>query len=788
MNFRTNSAILFLSRFTLSGSKDYKHESFDFIYVLSGDIQLDTLRISGIYTSGDIFLMNPGQAYTLSSIHPNAILHIGIASSYFYSHLSGYPFLICDSVSEPGNDYTKIKRLLSSIAAKYAEDARLNTLSIHGLLLLLLEELNANSQNLIPEDQLAQIPSRYHDRVIQIMDYINLHYHQEISLPDLSSTLFLSPQHISAFLKTYMHTSFKKLLNEKRLFHAERDLRFTDLSVTEIAIRNGFSNTNTFYKNFMAAYRLSPKEYRKKICSTLLVTDGCANFSTDARAFTEDALLSQPQSVTVNMSGTGQFHKNICTLINIGRAQNLLSRKYQKNLLSVCWHFGFRYIRIQEVISNAFIPRCLPDYDYFFQNVNTAVSFLCQNDLIPIIELSKRYQQHYSLSSFPNAILRSDRFFRLFEGFLSYCQARWPADWLSKWQFELWFSPKDTPEKYAADVRRIRKLVDQYLPGAKVGGPGYNPCLPLYPLPDFLTALHKEMVCLDFISISLNYCTYENDILQISTDKNLLKKRCQTIKEELHIHAPKIPLYVTEWTSAYIPELPVSQSRYQAAFICRSILELQDSCDLLGYWIFMDDILAKTADVIEFDYWNQGLLNTDFQKSPAFYAFEIMSERGSQIICKGPNYLITQKSTNHYQVIAFNYAHFDAAHTGMTEQQDTFHHIYDIFETVPEIHINLRLAGLAAGSYQVTRRLLNKYHGSYLDILIGEYTHSNIEQNEFLQYAKAPFGLQNRYRLRSCTPEERTIYVSVEHTLTLPSVLPAHCVCAWDIRRLSPVY
>lgn len=784
MHIHDELPILFLHKYRPSETLSFHHKSFDFIYVLSGETHIHTDYACNAYPSGAVCLINPGYPYTLSSEHDNVVLHMGVSPDFFYRHLSKDPFLTCDSASEPGNDYTRIRNLLASIAAKYAENPSKNALNIKGLLLLLLDELEDHSQSLLTKEQLARIPEKYHARVIQMMEYIHLHYQEPLSLPCFAEALFLSPQYVSAFLKKYMGTSFKKLLNKKRLFHAERMLRFTDLPVTEIAVQNGFSGENTFYKNFCASYGMSPQEYRIH-ASSYQIPDGKADFFADSETIAMTAALSQPQSVTVNMLHPGHLRKNICTMINIGNANHLLSLKYQQALLDSCQRLGFRYIRMQELVSSAFIPRTLPDYAYRFQNVSTVLSFLYQNRLIPFVELSQRCQESRSMLSAPASVLKNRRFFQLFESFLSYCASHWPASWLAEWKFEVWMPTNDTLESYAKNMLQIKALLQQYFKGAGFGGPGFDPCFSSYTLEQCLTVLSKENVQPDFISVHLNYFIRDDKLLQISTDKDLLQKRCGQYSRAIQKHFPGLPFYVTEWTSAYISDLPLSRSRYQAVFICKSILDLQDSCSLLGYQLFMEDTSIRTSDTTKFDYWEQGLVNTDFIRSPAFYAFGMMRERGNRIISCGPDYLVTQKSPGHYYAAAFHYAHFNAAHTGITGEKYHFENIYDIFEAPADKNIRLELYGLSSGFYRVTRRFLDKFHGSYLDILIGEYTHSNISRDEFLQYAREPFDIQNSYCLKACIPEERTIYISVKDILSLSSVIPVHCICTWEIQKLS---
>ena len=56
---------------------------------------------------------------------------------------------------------------------------------------------------------------------------------------------------------------FSEYVNLLRIQHAEHDLRYSDESVTDIALNHGFANAATFNKYFRTTHGCSPKEYRK---------------------------------------------------------------------------------------------------------------------------------------------------------------------------------------------------------------------------------------------------------------------------------------------------------------------------------------------------------------------------------------------------------------------------------------------------------------------------------------------------------------------------------------------
>lgn len=91
---------------------------------------------------------------------------------------------------------------------------------------------------------------------------------ENFSRPDLNLAMaadrfYISKKYVSQFLKDQTGKSFNEYLEELRLSHAMELLRQSDLSVTEIAVRCGFSSQNTFYKAFRRRFDVSPSALRR---------------------------------------------------------------------------------------------------------------------------------------------------------------------------------------------------------------------------------------------------------------------------------------------------------------------------------------------------------------------------------------------------------------------------------------------------------------------------------------------------------------------------------------------
>lgn len=95
--------------------------------------------------------------------------------------------------------------------------------------------------------------------------YIESHFREEVTIDELSQMANMSTRHFRRVFRSIYGTSPLKYINDLRIQTASHLLTSTELSVTEIAIRCGFSDGNYFSSKFKQAMGKSPLEYRKYI-------------------------------------------------------------------------------------------------------------------------------------------------------------------------------------------------------------------------------------------------------------------------------------------------------------------------------------------------------------------------------------------------------------------------------------------------------------------------------------------------------------------------------------------
>ncbi|AIQ57892.1 response regulator transcription factor [Paenibacillus borealis] len=95
-----------------------------------------------------------------------------------------------------------------------------------------------------------------------ILDYVNKHYNEDISIPALSAQLNVNGNYISQLFKKEVGTTFTQYLYNLRINYACKLLSTTDLPINEIAERTGYSDYFYFSRIFKRVKGITPSAYR----------------------------------------------------------------------------------------------------------------------------------------------------------------------------------------------------------------------------------------------------------------------------------------------------------------------------------------------------------------------------------------------------------------------------------------------------------------------------------------------------------------------------------------------
>ncbi|MFA9379643.1 MAG: response regulator [Acetanaerobacterium sp.] len=121
-----------------------------------------------------------------------------------------------------------------------------------------------NSIPSIPIYNIETDPQRLPEKLARIVQYLQLHFRQDLSLEKLGEVFHLNPNYICTLFQSHMQTTFLQYINCLRLQKGVALLlNQSDLPVEKVAVSSGFINERQFYKTFKKLVGTTPGAFRK---------------------------------------------------------------------------------------------------------------------------------------------------------------------------------------------------------------------------------------------------------------------------------------------------------------------------------------------------------------------------------------------------------------------------------------------------------------------------------------------------------------------------------------------
>lgn len=109
----------------------------------------------------------------------------------------------------------------------------------------------------------AEAPSGENGRITSVCRYVMRNYANDITTERICKEFHTSRSTFSHTFRKETGKSFREYLIDVRLSHAKRLLKYSNLTVTEIALSVGFNDANYFSSVFKKYLGTSPTAYRK---------------------------------------------------------------------------------------------------------------------------------------------------------------------------------------------------------------------------------------------------------------------------------------------------------------------------------------------------------------------------------------------------------------------------------------------------------------------------------------------------------------------------------------------
>lgn len=247
--------------------KKHWHRSIELSYMIKGSCLFEVNGRAFRANAGDIILINSCDVHGCQANYQSESDMISIIFPYsflkaVFPAFNDYRYMIksdSDAFRRLRKEFEEICPIFRTRHENSLYPLKLNSF-FYEILYIIFADCKA------PKPVPNSINSQKHiERCTEILDYIDNHYMENLSLQTLADTFSLSKEHLSRTFKTYMDTTFKKYLTSIRVHHAYQALVDTDLSILRIALDNGFSDARAFSSAFYTYYGETPLKYRKSI-------------------------------------------------------------------------------------------------------------------------------------------------------------------------------------------------------------------------------------------------------------------------------------------------------------------------------------------------------------------------------------------------------------------------------------------------------------------------------------------------------------------------------------------
>lgn len=253
------------------------HQEFEIYYLVSGKRKYFIDDNIYIVQAGNLVLINANEIHKTSNInnHP----HERIVMYFDFSFLESLcpNILELDLLSCFESEYRvlplsfKYKNTIETILDKmldiYSEKYNYNELRKEFYLQILLAELLLLINEFINELKAEEYHySQFmHPKVSQLIEYINSHYYEPISLTDMAEKFSMSPSYLSKLFKSTTNFTFTEYLNSVRIKNSQILLENPNYRIIDVAQKSGFTNNTHFTRVFKDIIGISPTHYRKSL-------------------------------------------------------------------------------------------------------------------------------------------------------------------------------------------------------------------------------------------------------------------------------------------------------------------------------------------------------------------------------------------------------------------------------------------------------------------------------------------------------------------------------------------
>lgn len=246
------------------------HNYIEIFFTLEGSVEITTDDLTFILDEGDICFLNSGVVHSIRQTElKNRVMTLKISPSekgpvhdLWRLKFDHYKYL--NDLSNNKVPLTTFQQILLYLYHEYDKKLSGYENMVQSLLNALFGIMK-RQEYLILKTDTDQTLDRHLDRLNYILQYLDSHYQEPLSLQDIADRMHMNYHYLSHFFKNIAGISFQDYLNQLRLDKSLQLLKNKTNTITSIALNTGFPSTKAYTRSFKNKYGILPSEYRQNI-------------------------------------------------------------------------------------------------------------------------------------------------------------------------------------------------------------------------------------------------------------------------------------------------------------------------------------------------------------------------------------------------------------------------------------------------------------------------------------------------------------------------------------------